>query len=215
MGPTWIFSKRAKMQKVRINPQQGYLAAAGWRPTLPANQTPLCFNKIWQWSMNIYRSMIKQTQVQMNGLYVHNCNCKDGFRSDMDEIGFKYHLLPYFNSNANTDFNRYEYKTDSSDPSTVVGCVLIRSASRSSTNHFIPSDFGSLLNRPSVYYTIDSSGLLAFFSAWPSGSLLHVKITAKNYSKVQSEFRLETQQVEVESCAWDRWQASCIIIYHQ
>ena len=180
--------------------------------------------------MNIYRSMIKQTQVQMNGLYVHNCNCKDVFRSDIDEIGFKYHLLPYFNPNANTDFSRYEYKTDSrfgsgsgyivdlkhsAITSGIVGCVLIRSASRSSTNHFIPSDFGSLLNRPSVYYTIDSSGLLAFFSAWPSGSLLHVKITAKNYSKVQSEFRLETQQVEVESCAWDRWQASCIIIYHQ
>ena len=47
---------------------------------------------------------------------------KDGFRSDMDEIGSGCHILPHFNpdtnANANANLIEYEYKTDSSNPNT-------------------------------------------------------------------------------------------------
>ena len=52
---------------------------------------------------------------------------KDGFGSDIDEIGSKCHLLPHFNpdTNANADFIEYEYKMDSSNPDSDPDTFLI------------------------------------------------------------------------------------------
>lgn len=36
--------------------------------------------------------------------------CRNGNGSDLYEIGSRYHLLPYFNLNLNTDTNIFEYK---------------------------------------------------------------------------------------------------------
>ena len=52
----------------------------------------------------------------VSGDQVRRASSKDGFGSDINEIGFECHILPHFNLDTNADLIGYEYKMDSSNP---------------------------------------------------------------------------------------------------